>query len=52
MKPCNSASFSNVWKTATPLLNLETVAPFLSELETELITLSCADLGDFWETID
>lgn len=26
--------------------------PFLSELETELITLSCADLGAFWETID
>ena len=35
-----------------PLLTLETVAPFLSEQETELITLSCADLDAFWETID
>lgn len=34
------------------LLTLETAAPFLSELEPELITLSCPDLGAFWESID
>lgn len=35
-----------------PELTLETVPAFLSELKTELITLSRADLGAFWETID
>lgn len=51
MKPC-SVSFSDGWKIMAPQLTLETVPAFLSELKTELITLSRADLGAFWETID